>query len=209
MANILPISTSTISSRITSGVGKPTVWTLNYSPPEDTDGCPDDILQWIKLHAHKWHIVEEKADKQHIHAMFVTKKGYSRSWGCKSAKDLGYNKVNKRELLITPHKDPLRGLGYYDPIRVIDTTWSKKEIDICKKYYQDAISIAPYVQHAKAAQEVSSAKARAIQAEICARENLDPEEAEARMLRGNLIWSGIKDYNEYIRANKIKDTILS
>lgn len=191
------------------GVGKHVLWSLTFSPAEDTDGIPDTLLNFIKLHARKWHIVEEKADKQHVHALFVTCKGYSRGWGCKSAKDLGYNKVDKHELLIRPHKDPLRGLGYYNPIRVLDSTWDKKEIEMCAQYYKDTLSIAPYVHHTKAAQTIGVAAAQAIQAELCAREGLERDEAEQRMLRANLLWPGVKDYTAYITANKLKDTLMT
>ena len=107
-------------------------------------------MDWLREHAAKMHVVEEMADKTHIHAFFVSKKGYCRSWGNK----VSIGEYKRPALKVNPHKDALGAVGYARG-KVLLTDYSDGEIKFAQGYKDSHDIIAAARKHVKAAWVIS------------------------------------------------------
>lgn len=182
---------------------KYSVWTFTYSPKEDTVGCPNNLCKFLEEHARKWYLVQETADKKHVQCVFITQKGYSRSWGNKARKDLGYDKA---ELLIHVHKDLLGAIGYQDGEVLDNHGFSEDEILRAQEYYKNRVDGKYYRDHINTMTTLYPAQVNPTKALVSAREGIvDEEEIEARMVSMGFIWPGMKTTDPYVKQCRIRD----
>lgn len=177
-------------------------WTLTYSPEGDTDGCPDNIKEFIKEHATRFHLVQEKASKLHVQCYFITKTPYSRSWGNAKRMSLGYNKV---ELKIHPHPDPLGALGYQEG-DVLETTFSKKEIEDAKQYYGKMLWGKKYRDNIKTAKQIGYNEIDAVLADVMDDNNVDVATAKKMLAEANYVWKGMPT-QYYVDICRARETL--
>jgi len=181
-------------------------WTLTYSPQDNTQGCPDKILDWLKAHARKYLLVQEMADKLHVQAAFITQKGYSRSWGNKARKDLGYDST---ELLIHTHKDFLGALGYQEGEILDRKGFTDADIAEARKHYKNRLAAKYYTDHVNTMKTLYPSQVNPVRAHVMAREHMDEEEAEARMVQLGYIWPGMRITDPYVRQCAVRDRVTA
>lgn len=180
---------------------------MTYSPDGDTHGCPKNLVELIEHKAAAWHLVEEKADKLHIQCAFITQKGYSRSWGQKIRKDLGYSAA---ELKIHPHNDLLGAVGYQDGTVISTKGFTDEQINYAKKHYANRVTGKYYRDHVKTMTAIQPSQVNLIKAHVGAREGLDDEqEIEIRMVEMGMCWPGMKTTDPYLQQCRIRDGMTS
>lgn len=179
-------------------------WTLTYSPEVDTEGCPENIMQFVTKHAKKYYMVQELADKKHIQCAFLTQKGYSRSWGNKVRKDLGYTNT---ELRIHVHNDFLGAIGYQDGEVIANSGFSEQEISAAREYYKNRVNMKYYRDHVKTMVQLSLAQVNPIRDHIMAKEHVDEYTAENIMVNGGFIWPYMKTTDPYVNNCKLRDSL--
>lgn len=150
-------------------------------------------------------MVQEMADKKHIQCAFITKKPYSRSWGNKARKDLGYNNV---ELQIHPHNDILGAIGYQEGEVLVNHGFRKREIKAARKYYKNRLAGKKYRDHVKTMVTLSLAQVNPIRDHIMADHHVDTYTAENLMVKYGFIWPGMKTTDPYVQACRLREEFL-
>lgn len=179
-------------------------WTLTYSPPDETQGCPKNILDWIKAHARKYLLVEEMASKKHIQCAFITQKGYCRSWGNKARKDLGYSNI---ELQIHTHNDFLGALGYQEGDILECVGFSQADLAAARKHYKNRLQKKYYHDHLKTMTGLMPSQVNPLRAHVMEKEGLEEYDAEQRMVAMGFIWPGMKPTDVYVAQCTTRDTV--
>lgn len=176
---------------------------MTYSPDGDTNGCPHNLMELLERCASKYFLVEEKADKLHVQCAFQTQKGYSRSWGNKVRKDLGYSAA---ELKIHPHNDILGAVGYQEGVVLACKGFTDAEIQHARDYYKNRVMGKYYRDHAKTMVGLLPSQVNLIKAHVGAKEGLDDEHAiETRMVEMGMSWPGMKVTDPYLKQCRIRD----
>lgn len=151
-------------------------------------------------------MVQETADKKHIQCVFITTKPYSRTWGNKARKDLGYNKT---ELLIHTHKDILGAIGYQEGEVLVNHGFRKRELKAARNYYKNRLFGKKYRDHVKTMIPLSLAEVNPIRDHIMADRHVDTNTAENVMVKSGFIWPGMKTTDPYIQACRLRDQLLT
>lgn len=162
-------------------------------------------MKFLEEHGVKWFLVQETADKKHVQCAFITRKGYSRSWGNWVRKDLGYDKA---ELLIHTHKDIMGAIGYQDGVVLDNHGFTESEIEAAREHYKNRVQGKYYRDHVNTMVTLYPAQVNPTKALVGAREGLvDDEEIEARMVAMGFIWPGMKTTGPYVAQCKARDKL--
>lgn len=205
----LPQAPPVKKNRASSTPGpKKTVFTLTYSPPDHTDGCPDVIMNFIQKFARKYYVVQETASKRHVQAVFITRARYCRSWGCKQAERLRKTlKLKPKALIIHPHANLAGAIGYQDGDVLANEGFDENKIKAAVKVYKLREEGKYYRDHVNTMISLNDGQATAIREHIMHKKNIDPEEAERLMVAQGHIWPRMKDATPYIRECMLRDAL--
>lgn len=203
-------------NRANNTAGKKYIWSVTYSPKEDTDGCPNALLAWIQKVSAKAFVVQEHAGKKHVQAVLITRTKYSRSWGCTESKrlltKLGRDLKKERDALdIHPHNDLAGACGYQDDHTVLfNSGFTEPELKKARKYYAKRLEYKWVRDQVNTMIQLSAPQAAAMKAWVMhAHPGWSEDEAEADMVKGGHIWPGMTDFSAFISACELRKQMES